>query len=611
MSQQIIKSISSAHSEVFLTCSAAVGNNDPFAAENSGGYYAFRPNCHIEPLISGQVTLGKLADLIESATSSIDILIWGFDPSLRLRRDGTPEYDARHRLGTLLAKRAREGIKVRVRCYALIGASIRALNITGLAGSAWNSLSRKKDIIDELNSIQSPTTYIATWYLLQQNNKLNIDYLEITDPKTANSPFFKQMKQYHKEQDERQIQAYQAYRAQTGQNDRFSLFPQQNYYEWAKTNRVESRHDIFPEAYFTAEALLEYASTPHQKMVLVDYEKPADGGHEPSALIMGNNLKLVDWDRPEHRYEDNDRDGGPRQDIACHIKGPILNDINHNFEQVYNGINGATVKLQRPLLPAVVTNKAEYQHALQLCRTYIENNETAIHHLYTNIIAHLDDYLYIENQYFRHDKLASRLAERMKYLRNNGSDKSPHIFLVINPAGATSRATTEETLAKLAKGPAWEEAKKTLDPGEAAELEALGIKISLCTLATSGQKRDFWGSDYWDYAPIDIHTKVMISDDDFFTIGSANLNYRSMMADNELNVACHNEQLPEEFRHQLMGKHMGEGYSDEFTIEELFEEWEGLRIENDSIVKAGKAPLEDGSFIVSYDDSGWLKWRAD
>ncbi len=615
MSRQVIKSICSAHSKVFLTYPAAVGSNDAFAQENKGGAYTFRPNCHMETLISGQVTLGKLAGLIESATSSIDILVWGFDPSLRLRRDGTDEYGNRHRLGTLLAKSAEDGINVRIRCYALIGASIRAANIAGLAGGLWNTLSPEDDIISELNSINSSATYTATWYLLQQNDKLKIDYQEMTDPKTINSPFFKELKKYHKEQEERQTQAYQRYtaeyKAQSGQRDWPSLPPRKSYYEWAKANRVESRHDIFPEEYFLSEALLEYTSTPHQKMVLIDYEKPATGEHTPSALVMGNNLKRVDWDRPEHRYRDADRDGGPRQDIACHVKGPILNDINHNFEQVYNGIKGTEIKLKRPLLPASVTNKAEYHHALQLCRTYIENSETAIHHLYTNTIGHLDDYLYIENQYFRHDKLAGGLVERMKYLRNNGSDKTPHIFLVINPAGAASRGTTEETLAKLAKGPAWEESKKTLNPGEVAELEALGIRISLCTLATSGQRKDFWGSEYWDYKLINIHTKVLISDDVFFTIGSANLNYRSMMADNELNVACHDEQLPEDFRHEVMGMHMGEGYSGELSMEELFEEWETLRTLNDEIIENRNTPLFRGSHIVSYDDSGWLELRWD
>lgn len=59
--------------------------------------------------------------------------------------------------------------------------------------------------------------------------------------------------------------------------------------------------------------MLEYTSTPHQKMVLIDYDKPASGNHNPSALVMGYNLKLVDWDRPEHRYEDKDRDGIHRQ----------------------------------------------------------------------------------------------------------------------------------------------------------------------------------------------------------------------------------------------------------------------------------------------------------
>jgi len=84
-----------------------------------------------------------------------------------------------------------------------------------------------------------------------------------------------------------------------------------------------------------------------------------------------------------------------------------------------------------------------------------------------------------------------------------------------------------------------------------------------------------------------------------------------MVSDNELNVACHDESIAETFRHELMGMHMGYSYSSKLDIKDLFKEWEGLRKKNDSIIKSKKASLTGGSSLVSYEDNGWFRLRAD
>ncbi|MGL4666521.1 MAG: phospholipase D-like domain-containing protein, partial [Saezia sp.] len=61
-----------------------------------------------------------------------------------------------------------------------------------------------------------------------------------------------------------------------------------------------------------------------------------------------------------------------------------------------------------------------------------------------------------------------------------------------------------------------------------------------------------------------VHAKLMVLDDVFFTLGSANLNIRSMGADSELNVISEDLATAQEFRHTLF-----EGYTQKTCTNEF------------------------------------------
>ncbi|MBX9432544.1 phosphatidylserine/phosphatidylglycerophosphate/cardiolipin synthase family protein, partial [Ralstonia pseudosolanacearum] len=58
-----------------------------------------------------------------------------------------------------------------------------------------------------------------------------------------------------------------------------------------------------------------------------------------------------------------------------------------------------------------------------------------------------------------------------------------------------------------------------------------GLKVHICTLVAPDSP-----PNNWDY--VYVHAKLMIVDDVFMTLGSANINTRSMQVDSELNI-CH------------------------------------------------------------------------
>jgi phospholipase D/transphosphatidylase len=65
-------------------------------------------------LVNGEEAFGALYDKIVNAKHSIDIAIWGFQPSMYFKRDGKSL-----RIGDLLIKKALEGVKVRVLVWSM------------------------------------------------------------------------------------------------------------------------------------------------------------------------------------------------------------------------------------------------------------------------------------------------------------------------------------------------------------------------------------------------------------------------------------------------------------------------------------------------------------
>jgi phosphatidylserine/phosphatidylglycerophosphate/cardiolipin synthase-like enzyme len=72
------------------------------------------------------------------------------------------------------------------------------------------------------------------------------------------------------------------------------------------------------------------------------------------------------------------------------------------------------------------------------------------------------------------------------------------------------------------------------------------MKISVAMLNTCGIE-----NGRWRYREIYIHSKLMLVDDTFMTIGSANLNIRSMNVDSEINLATVNPALVKELRRNI------------------------------------------------------------
>lgn len=78
-----------------------------------------------------------------------------------------------------------------------------------------------------------------------------------------------------------------------------------------------------------------------------------------------------------------------------------------------------------------------------------------------------------------------------------------------------------------------------------------GLKSHICTLvAPDTEDGKAWMEVY-------IHAKLMLIDDTFMTLGSANINTRSMQVDSELNIAHHRPEVTKDARQKLWATHTG------------------------------------------------------
>ncbi|NWB94148.1 phospholipase D-like domain-containing protein, partial [Pseudomonas agarici] len=94
----------------------------------SAPWYVQRSEYHpmeatYQPLINGEETFKAVHLAIARATKTIDIICWGFQPSMYFIRDGKAPS-----IGELLKAKAREGVKVRVLGWEM------PLNLAGFAG---------------------------------------------------------------------------------------------------------------------------------------------------------------------------------------------------------------------------------------------------------------------------------------------------------------------------------------------------------------------------------------------------------------------------------------------------------------------------------------------
>lgn len=292
----------------------------------------------------------------------------------------------------------------------------------------------------------------------------------------------------------------------------------------------------------------------HQKTMVMDRRVAYCGGF---------NLRENDWDTQEHRIDDPRRNphnlaGGdrrgrpafpPRHDLTLRIEGPLVDDVHDNFVDQWNDTLRTEAKGLRHLPGRVLARingvgptsrvKPIRQHRIgtgpviaQLVRTDPQRDprHQAIYDILLRAIHNAHRFIYIENQYFRSSRIVDAIVASLR--------KNPNLELIV----VTNRV---EPPLRLAYGAAFytHEAQQ--------KIRAARPDFTMYELLSRGV---IGGAV--EYQTIEIHAKVMVIDDEWATVGSANLNERSIRFEAEANVAVEDQRFATQLRCRLMAEHL-------------------------------------------------------
>jgi len=274
----------------------------------------------------------------------------------------------------------------------------------------------------------------------------------------------------------------------------------------------------------------------HQKIVVIDDEV---------AFVGGLDVTAARWDTPEHRPRDRRRvsprgDYPPFHDVQIMVDGDAARALGELARERWQRITGRAVRL-RPLRGApdpwpLCVAPSLYDVDVAIARTqpgYHNMPEVQeVKQLYLDAIAAARRSIYIENQYLTAPAVGDALVQRLS---------EPHGPEIV-------------VLSRL-RGGGWLE-ENTMSALRVHMLRRLRAADRYGRLRVYYPHQEGLGEQC-----INLHSKLMVVDDRFARIGSANLNNRSMGYDTECDLAIEASELRvateiAHLRNRLLAEHL-------------------------------------------------------
>jgi phospholipase D1/2 len=311
---------------------------------------------------------------------------------------------------------------------------------------------------------------------------------------------------------------------------------------WKPRRRVHFRHDNTHPV----------GGCHHQKVVVIDDAVAFNGGID---------LTVRRWDTCAHEAGTAQRSSlgspyPPFHDLMMAVEGDAARSLGDLVRERWRLATGDTLEpvvsrkrrwLQRgrrPVVPAASVWPESLGGSLRDVRVAISRTSPPVNGhgdvreveaLYTDMIARARSSIYIENQYFTADKIGAALEARL--IEADG----PEIIVVLRKLShgwleeLTMEALRTRLIARLKAADQYDRLRVVYPHIE-------GLKEGTC---------------------IDVHSKMMIVDDDVVRIGSANLANRSMGLDTECDLTVESEgradihQAISKLRATLLAEHLG------------------------------------------------------
>ena len=287
----------------------------------------------------------------------------------------------------------------------------------------------------------------------------------------------------------------------------------------------------------------------HEKTVIVDGEVAFVGG-----------IDMTDY--AGDRFDTSDHPARRRlgwHDVGSRVRGPAVIDVHDHFALRWRELTGE--ELERPAAPA-----AAGEHTVQVVRTVAESMYDAVPtgdfrilESYVRAIRSAQRFVYLENQFLWAPEIVDLLADK---LRHPPCDE----FRVVVVLPSKANNGHDDTMGQLGVLVGADD--------DAGRLLATTIR------SLSGHRDD----------RLYVHAKVGIVDDQWLTVGSANLNAHSLLNDTEMNVVTDDVALARETRVRLWSEHLGVDVAGEEPYSVVDDRWRPIAFEQLERMRAGAPP---------------------
>ena len=302
-------------------------------------------------------------------------------------------------------------------------------------------------------------------------------------------------------------------------------------------------------------------SAHHEKIIVVDNIIGFCGGLD---------LSKGKWDTSDHEYMNplRDRDAEPWHDVQLFARGPIVWDLVYHFHQrwMFPSLKSASKIRKMRIDSNYGTRGREGKTQAIALRTWKElNRNGGIQSWYASMFRKAKDSIYIENQFPFQDSFATELL--LKSLHNRPSLK----VIIVGPMEPNLPGFVGSMIANMSVN---------------------DIRSNLARLrSTGGNRVGTYSLIAQDRAvperrrQIYVHSKVMIVDDKWVTVGSANIDKNGFKDSSELNIGLTSSDLAINLRTRLWAEHLGEEKVNFVSFEEGFDKWNDLALENGRRIK--------------------------
>jgi len=592
--------------------------------------YFPKHNCIVEPLICGERTFGRIAQDVRNAKRSVDIITWGFDPGMVLVRGAGAENGVRY--GDILKKIAsREDSPVTVRIIVWhddILSQSKMKNIPGYYGARYPAVGcyLKKEFYSPEHQ-----DYNANWFSdVKSGNSGSIEFhVRMIPIKYLDSCLLGESKPSGYK-----VKIAELYATH---HQKMMLIDYENPQD---AIGYVMGHNSVTDFWDTEEHLFqderrETFFKHNSRKIIEEAEKRRWDFSKAPRIDRETGLPTFDYwsgefsekEEAAQKYiEDHTYVAKPYQDVSCRLRGPILHDLNHNFCQAWAESakpSSFFFELIGVFLKPVMSRKSEASaednerlkarkeltwksfklnegtHSVQLLRTQPLHGEKSIKECYANLTRQIHHYIFIQNQYIQYDTWSAYLLKCVERLRDKKYLKPIYVFILTStPEDKTMDIPTYDSISILGESATMVfEHKKSVEnaskgkgklPVRPETMKAYGINVvvgSLFTCKKTGSRVKLTPDEYEE---IYIHSKVAVVDDAAFTIGSANINLRSMAIDSELNILSTASDVAYGLRRDLFYQCTGNNGPACFgDMSETYNNWRGMMMRNQSFKKHG------------------------